>query len=365
MVAKSLRLGFNCLCFMALASCSTQVPPAPQMMPESAKPAVSVPTTLSAQPTPTKIALLIPMDGGLANAGKAIKAGFDEGYASSSIHPSVTVYDTSQGSITSIYQKAIQDGANYVVGPLDKAKVADLANSGDIKVNTIALNDIAGEGTVPYLFQFSLSPNAEAQQVADKAAAAGYHTAILITPSGAWGESIAQSLQTEWQHDGGVISHSLSVNNDQNLKQKIQGLSSNADVVFLIARPSLAREIAPLLPSAVPVYGTSLIYSGLLDSTKDKNLNGVRFCDEPLVIDQDGQWSALRQQLTLSQPVFVQQYIRLYGLGYDAAQLTQNLSALNTGVSGATGQLSLGMNQHIVRKLSWAIFQKGIPSGTN
>jgi outer membrane PBP1 activator LpoA protein len=84
-----------------------------------------------------------------------------------------------------------------------------------------------------------------------------------------------------------------------------------------------------------------------------------------LVVDQDGRWSMVRQQLTLSQPVFVQQYIRLYGLGYDAAQLTQNLSALNSGVSGATGQLSLGSDQHIVRKLSWAIFQKGIPTEVN
>ncbi|MDX2164199.1 MAG: penicillin-binding protein activator [Gammaproteobacteria bacterium] len=365
MVAKSLRLGFSCLCFMALTGCSSQMFSASPAVPEPAKPAAALPMTLSQQPQPTKIALLIPLSGGLENAGKAIKAGFDASYASSSFHPAVAVYDTSQGDITSIYQKAIQDGANYVVGPLDKSKVTELEKSGQVRVNTIALNDADGNNIVPHLFQFPLSPTDEAQQVANKAAAAGYRTAILITPSGSWGETIAQSLRAQWQHDGGVVSQSLSVNNDENLKEKIQGLTAHADVIFLVARPSLAREINPLLPNTIPVYGTSLIYTGLLDSAKDKNLNGIKFGDEPLVIDQDGRWSMVRQQLTLSQPVFVQQYIRLYGLGYDAAQLTQNLSALNSGINGATGQLSLGSDQHIVRKLSWAIFQKGIPTEVN
>jgi hypothetical protein len=320
------------------------------------------PLELSPQPQPTQVALLLPLTGGLANAGKAIQAGFNAGYAAGSVHPTVKVYDTVDGSITSIYQQAIKDGANYVVGPLDKQKVAELSKSGDVKVNTIALNDAAGSAVVPLYYQFSLSPNAEAAQAADKASKAGYHTALLITPSGSWGEDIAKSLQTEWQKDGGSITESLSVSNDENLSEKIKGLSQKVDVVFLIARPSLAREIKPLLASHLPVYSTSLIYSGLLNSDKDKKLNGVMFCDEPLVLASDGQWASVRQQLTLSQPVSVQQYIRLYGLGFDAALLTQNLSAINSGINGATGQLTLGSDQHIVRRLSWAVFQAGIPN---
>jgi outer membrane PBP1 activator LpoA protein len=155
---------------------------------------------------------------------------------------------------------------------------------------------------------------------------------------------------------------SLAVSTDQNLKEKIQGLSQNADVIFLIARPSLAREIKPLLNNNTPVYGTSLVYSGLLNSEKDRALNGIIFCDEPLVVDQDGRWASMRQQLTISQPVFIQQYIRLYGLGFDAATLTQNFSGINSGINGATGQLSLRSDQHIVRRLTWAVFQKGFPN---
>lgn len=366
MVAKSLRLGFSCLCFLALSGCESQLfsssIPAPVGSLTSQAALSSKPLELSPQPQPTQVALLIPLTGGLANAGKAIQAGFNTGYVSSSVHPIVKVYDTEDGDITSIYQKAVKDGANYVVGPLDKQKVAELAKSGDIKVNTIALNEASGIAVVPLFYQFSLSPNAEAVQVADKASKAGYRTALLITPSGSWGEDISRSLQAEWQKDGGSITESLTVGNDENLKEKIQGLSQKVDVVFLIARPSIAREIKPLLANNLPVYGTSLIYSGLLNSDKDKNLNGVMFSDEPLVLDSDGQWSGVRQQLTMSQPVFIQQYIRLYGLGLDAATLTQNLSALNSGINGATGQLSLGSDQHIVRRLSWAVFQKGIPN---
>lgn len=365
MVAKSLRLGFNCLCFMMLAGCSSQISTGPTMTPGASKSIAALPMTLSPQPQATNIALLVPLSGGLANAGKAIQAGFEASYASSATHPTVTVYDTSGSDIRTLYQKAIHAGANYVVGPLDKTKVTELAKGGQIQVNTIALNDADGDEIVPHLFQFPLSPSEEAQQVANKAAAAGFHSAILITPSGAWGETIAQSLRAQWQNDGGTIVQSLSVSTDENLKEKIQGLSSSVDVIFLIARPSLAREINPLLPENIPVYGTSLVYSGLLNSAKDQNLDGIKFCDEPLVLDKDGRWSVLRQNLTLSQPVFVQQYIRLYGLGYDAAQLTQNMTAINSGINGATGQLSLGADQHIVRKLSWAIFQNGIPNEIN
>ena len=368
MVTKSLRLGFSCMCFIALSGCSSQMSsstPAPvSNLTTQPATAVVTPVTLSPQPQPTQVALLVPLNGGLENAGKAIQAGFNAGYARSAIHPTIKVYDTSSGDITSIYQQAIKDGANYVVGPLDKSKVTALSKSGDIKVNTLALNDAEGDAVIPQLYQFPLSPNAEAVQVADKASQAGYHTALLITPSGAWGEDIARSLQAEWQKDGGTVVGSLAVSSAENLKEKIEGLPQNADVIFLVARPSLAREINPLLKSNIPVYSTSLVYSGLVNSEKDKNLNGIRFCDEPLVLDSSGQWAVMRQQLTISQPVFIQQYIRLYGLGFDAAGLTQNFSGINTGISGATGQLSLGSDQHIARRLTWAVFQKGIPNTT-
>jgi len=371
MVAKSLRLGFSCLCFIALSGCSSQMSsstaaPVSNLTSQPAIAAVVAPATLSAQPQPTQVALLLPLNGGLENAGKAIQAGFNAGYARSAIHPTIKVYDTSSGDITSIYQQAIKDGANYVVGPLDKNKVTALSKSGDIKVNTIALNEAEGTPTsvVPQFYQFSLSPNAEAVQVADKASQAGYHTALLITPSGAWGDDIARTLQAEWQKDGGTVVGSLAVSTDEKLKEKIDSLPQNADVIFLIARPSLAREINPLLKNNIPVYSTSLVYSGLINSEKDKNLNGIRFCDEPLVLDSSGQWAVMRQQITISEPVFIQQYIRLYGLGFDAAGLTQNFSGINSGINGATGQLSLGSDQHIVRRLTWAIFQKGIPNAT-
>ncbi|HEV2613088.1 MAG TPA: penicillin-binding protein activator [Gammaproteobacteria bacterium] len=370
MVAKSLRLGFSCLCLFALSGCisneiSSMSASVTSLTAQPATTKTSGPVELGPQPQPTQVALLVPLMGGLANAGKAIQAGFKAGYGSSAVHPTIKVYDTSSGDITSIYQQALKEGANYVVGPLDKPNVSTLANSGDIKVDTIALNDVQNNTTViPNFYEFSLSPSAEAQQAADKASQDGYRKALLITPSGSWGDDIAKALQTQWQKDGGTIAGSLSVSNDENLSEKIQSLAQNYDVVFLIARPSLAREIKPLLAKNMPVYGTSLIFSGLLDSAKDTRLNGVMFCDEPLVLDSNGQWASMRQALTLSQPVVIQQYIRLYGLGFDAAVLTQNFSAINSGISGATGQLSLSSDQHIVRRLSWAKFQKGIPIET-
>jgi outer membrane PBP1 activator LpoA protein len=374
MLSKFLQ---TCLLMMSLTGCSM----VSDMMPtfNSNSNSTPNPTTnpaLTQNPipiiTPTiphQIALLLPLQGDLANAGKAVQTGFNDAYEQSAIKPQIKIYDTgsqSDQNINALYNKAVQEGADYVVGPLEKSKVAVLENNENIKVITLALNNSDKPLSNPNLYEFSLSPTDEAKQVADKASKDGYSAALLITPSGSWGKNIANVFTQQWENNNGTVVGQMEVDNSVGLNPKVQSLlqTQNFDVVIMIVRPVLARQIMPVLKSYsnnIPVYSTSLVYSGLMNAGKDQDLNGLQFCDMPLVLEGQGEWAKVRQQMILTQPPVIQQYIRLYGLGWDVALLTQHFDQLKVGLSGATGNLTLDEHNDILRKLNFGTFENGIP----
>lgn len=373
---------FLCSCFMMLlltacsnmfASSDESGPPSSSLFDNTITKSTGVSPTV-----PKQIALLLPLQGDLGNAGKAIQAGFNDAYQKSSLKPVIKVYDTSQSNdIDALYDKAVSGGANYIVGPLDKAKVATLEHHQNIPVITIALNNPDTSFYNTNLYEFALSPTDEAKQIADAASKSGYAKALMITPAGSWGQNIANTLQKRFQNNGGMIVGSIAVNNDDNLNMRLRTLlevqgttqRQDFDVIFMIVQPALARKIKPLLQyyhvGNTPVYSTSLVYSGLLSPEKDQDLNGVEFCDMPLTIASEGQWAALRQEMMLAQPAAIQRYIRLYGLGYDAALLTQNFGELSKGMSAATGYLTLDQHNDILRKLNFATFENGLPQSVS
>jgi outer membrane PBP1 activator LpoA protein len=364
MVAKLLRL---CLLGVLLSACSSLTIPGFSSDEAASSQKIAPTTPTASTKAPNQIALLLPTAGDLSKAGKAVEAGFRDAYQNAPSKPVIKIYDESQ------YEQAIKEGANMVVGPLDKNKVATLEKSGDIKVITIALNNPETSSATTNLYEFSLSPTDEATQIADRATHDGYQSALMIVPEGAWGQKIASALQSEWEKNGGTIVGNTTISNAQDINAAIRDLlevqgnsrRQDFDVIFLVVQPAFARQIKPYLKfyhaENVPVYGTSLIYTGLMNMGKDNDLNGVIFCDMPLVLDQAGKWAEVRQLLQVNQPMAVQQYIRLYGLGWDAALLTQNFGALDQGVNGATGNLYKNTQNAILRKLTFAVFDNGVP----
>src|SRR3990167_10584946 len=97
---------------------------------------------------PQNIALLVPLSGGLSTYGTAIRNGFFTAYYAekdaTGYSPVITVYDTNGQTIQSLYQKAVQEGANFVVGPLNKAEVATLIKMPSITIPVLALNETEG-----------------------------------------------------------------------------------------------------------------------------------------------------------------------------------------------------------------------------
>ena len=294
----------------------------------------------------------------------------------------MSFYDTSTNPDTAaLYQQALNEGADTVIGPLTKDNVRTLLNKGNFPVPTLALNytDLTFGSLPTNFYEYGLSPDDEAQQVADKAALSGHSRAIIIAPDDSWGKRISSILVKRWQSVGGSVSDTLYFNQKTNLTQSVAALlhvnpkedrakmqkdnnkttleqqrRQDFDVIFLLATPVNAREIVPLLryyyADNIPIYSTSAIYSGKATPEKDSDLNGVMFADIPWVLQNNMQGGDNN---------------RLYAVGRDAFLLSTQFARLNKlpnfPIHGATGELMLTSQQKIYRYLSWAQIHNGRP----
>ena len=142
----------------------------------------------------------------------------------------------------------------------------------------------------------------------------------------------------------------------------------DVDVIFMAAPPDQARQLKPLFDfyyaEDVPVYATSSIYSGHPNAKRDRDLNGVIFCDMPWLLSPERS-KEVRTLLNQNAPNQSDQYNRLFAMGVDAFELTQWLSYMESNheahVSGATGNLYLTRGNLVERKLTWAKISDGVP----
>lgn len=319
------------------------------------------------------VVLLLPLQGSMASAGQAVKAGFLAENQNNNAQV-VTIDTTQYPSINSAYAVAQQKNPSMIVGPLSKADVMQLQQL-NISVPTLALNYADETSALPSnLYEFSLSPLDEARQTADRAAQDNHHAALVIYPSGDWGKTVANALETEWQQQNGtIVGTTVLSSNDGDLSNQISTLlqadtknqthRQDMDVIFLIASPAQARLVKPLFKyyfaGDVPVYATSMIYGGNQQPALNDDLDGIKFCDMPWLIDNSGSLAQQRNQVVQS---FSPTQLRLYAFGMDAYLLSQQLNKLGSspsqGVSGATGLLYVDQ-QRIHRQLQWAQFQNG------
>ncbi len=348
---------------------------------------------------PTKqIALLLPLTGKHADSAKAIREGFLASYYQQTGNkPIVKVYDTTkEQDVQRVYHLAVDEGADFVVGPLSKEDVHRLSLMPSFKTPVLALNHHPEvRANVKDFVQYTLAPEAEAQQIADKAWQKGYRSAALIVPDNAWGKRIASAFSDQWKHHGGRVVRTvhtnaqhdqsapvrrlLGIDESQQRANQIKSLLTEKvdfqprrrkdfDVIVMAAPPDQARQLKPLFDfyyaEDVPVYATSSVYTGHPNAKRDRDMNGVVFCDMPWLLDaQHG--SNLRKLLTQTENQS-DQYNRLFAMGADAYQISTSFNSLQSGgnVIGATGQLSLN-NNNIQRQLSWAKIVDGIPSSIN
>lgn len=334
---------------------------------------------------PHQMALLLPLSGPLAGPGGAIRDGFMAAANKEGNSAAIRLYDTGKGSVAELYQQALAEGADYVVGPLSKPDVASVAAL-DHPVPTLLLNDMETDLN-SNAYRFGLSPANEARQVAVKAGKSGHKRALIISPAGPWGDEIVGAFSSQWQTMGGTVADKLSYANNSDLNIAIKALlrvtdsqtrekqikqllghniqvaqnrRQDFDMIFLLAYPSKARQIMPLLKyyfaGNVPVYATSTVYSGSVNAMKDKDLDGIIFCDMPFVFKN--------QMGSRNWPEQLNSYNRLYALGMDsyalATQLNQLLLFPAMGIHDKSGVLYLNRAQQVARIPAWGQFKSGV-----
>lgn len=348
----------------------------------------------AAKDRPDSVALLLPLNGPLADAAAAVRDGFITAYYSALAQgypvPQVRFYDSGTDDVISLYNQALDAGTRLVIGPLDKQQVATLASVANLPVPTLSLNYV-DNGTAKNLYQFGLAPEDEARQAAEQAITEGARLAAILYPEGEWGARVAEAFRQRFESLGGIVTtHNTYADNATAATRQLLDLGQSEararqlnlltslrvefeprrrqdiDVIFLVAAAGQARQLKPALnfnyASDIPVFATSHVYAGTPAADIDSDLNGIRFVDIPWVLDHQ---SALHQDAERVWPSGHGRYERLFALGIDAYRLHTRLAMLQSlpesFLPGVTGQLSLDDQQRLVRELQWAWFSRGVP----
>ncbi len=350
---------------------------------------------------PRQIAVLLPESGRFQWVAAALRAGIIAAYFEQppAERPSLRFYDSADpNQLWPLFQQAVADGAEMVLGPLDKDAVIQLARAGELPVPVLALNQVPPEpGFAPELYQFALAPEDEARQAAERAWSQGFSRALVLTPADDWGERLYASFRERWlELGGGIADHQrydpqqrdysdtlralLDLDLSRDRLQEMQRLlgrnlefeprrRADAEFVFLAARPDPARALRPQLQfhhaGDLPVLASSHLFNGERNPARDRDLDGISFPDLPWLFDQAPNPGLSRDRLAATLPDFSQRLARFYAMGIDSYILVAHLARLRrnpgSGLDANTGQLYLDDFNRVHRRLTWARFIDGSP----
>jgi len=343
-----------------------------------------------------QIALLMPISSDFQDAAIAIMDGFS--LASSQgmgvNMPKFRIYDYGNQTelIEAYYEAALRDGADFVIGPLGKSAVESLARREKFPVPTLVLGHLESVNDQnDNIFQFSLSPEDDAEAVADRAYSDGARHAVALYPDTKQGHRIFSAWSAQWKILGGRVTQSYAYDiavsdHSQSIKALFNiDLSStrlnelrdalpntpsvkfsarrrqDIDVVFLLGNTQQTRLIKPQIEfhhaHDLPVYSLKSNYIGIPDLVADLDLEGVIFGDIPWILNHGLVSQSLRKQVPKKKSRYGTVLDRFYALGMDSYGLTQNIHLMqrnnNLAYKGTTGTLRLEANGRIRRQLEW------------
>ncbi|MCY4028732.1 MAG: penicillin-binding protein activator, partial [Acidobacteria bacterium] len=156
-------------------------------------------------PSPRRVAVLLPLSGRLANAGERVRDGFLAGYYAAGPLPtqSVALYDTAAAPLDALYEEALADGAEAIVGPLSKDNVARMWEL-DPVLPTVTLNTIAPRAAgaaAPRMIQFALAVEDEGRALAHRIGVDGRRRILVFRTRAEWSERAAVALEKHLPDD--------------------------------------------------------------------------------------------------------------------------------------------------------------------
>ena len=344
---------------------------------------------------PSSIALILPESGRFARAAQVIKEGFMEAYnhSQAGYQPSLSFYDSSLYSSVELYNQAVSEGAELVIGPLGKDNIQALGGDIELTVPVLALNHVP-DLIVDNLFQFGLSPIDEAIQISNKASSSGHEKVLLLAADSSQGARMVSYISDDWeQNEGTILEYQFYTPKENDFSKPIKALLNldesryrynqvrrflateinfserrrqDVDAIFLSAKPQEARSIYPQLQfyhaKDVPVFSTPQVYTGKSSPSLDMDLEKITFCDIPWLFPLAYPGELSKDALQNVWQSFPNKYFRLMALGIDSFNLISHLGILDSEYYlGATGKLLLNQENRITRQLVCAKFIKGEP----
>ena len=349
-------------------------------------------------PVPSRVAILLPTEGGLGAAAKAIRDGILSAYLEHPGDAAIRFYSSGNDSESAIaaYLQAREDGATQIIGPLRINSTRALSNMDDLSVPILLLNQATNDGPLnpertTIVNSLALSRTEEATAIASAALAQGQKQAIVIVPDSGWGTRIEAAFTNVFEQGEGQISataHFNSATSDHSdmltqllrideSKQRKTDLQSwlgvplnfeaqrrdDFDFVFLAATPAEGRELKPLLrfhdAGDIPVYAMGRVYTGRVAPASDQDLNGIIFPATPWQLQPTD-----NAALTL-ESVRGGERGNLFALGQDAWRLLPWLPLMQKDPDlwfpGDVGPLRLQADGSLYRHPVWAQFTAGRP----
>ena len=341
----------------------------------------------------TQVAVLLPLTGRQSVAAALVRDGFlaAVNLLPEAQRPVVKLYDTGEVSVGSALLAAQAEGAGFIVGPLMHDEAVTAVNENTRRTPMLLLNALPAElGTPTNVWQYALSPEDEARQVARRALATGQRRAVIIAPSGDWGTRVVAAFREELAAGGGTvldqqaydparseftapITAALHVDESRARHKRIEAIvggklqfeprrRADIDFIFAAGQPVALRQIRPLLrffyASDVPTYMTSDGFEPEMNANRD--IDGVLFPDMPWMLQDQGSVADTR---TATQATWGDKGLRLprlFAFGYDAGQLVLALRnpQWQWPLAGVTGRLTPDPQRRIRRDLDWAQINK-------
>jgi len=347
---------------------------------------------------PANVAVLLPLSGKQKVIGETIRDGYLTAlYSLSEVNarPIIRFYDTAKSSAIAAYDLAVNNGAEFIVGPLLKPEVNAIADRIDT-VPTLALNFAIEDKKAPaLLYQFALAPEDEARSVARRAVAEGWFNAVALVPQNSWGTRVYNAFQQELIEQGGQVLAAKAYQDDTpdfsdtirnvllldesearrdrlaaNLDEQLEyepRRRTDVDFIFIGAKAKNAKSLRPQLrfhyAGNLPTFATSDIYIPGLEDNSD--LDGIIFPDVPWLINPTA--AIAEQQVTLKKfwGANADKLARYFALGYDAYQLSAALNGrsgrFKLEISGMTGDIEMDRNGQLHRDLDFARIKGGKP----
>ncbi len=346
-----------------------------------------------------QVAVLLPLtDPATAEAAGAIRDGLIAAWVKAGREPVLRFFDVGPdpGNARRVYDSAVSNGADAIIGPLRKPAVAAIVTQQTVPLPTITLNtvDIPARNVASNnVIQFGLAPEDEAEAAALRAVALSLNNAVILQSDDERGDREARAFQdTMFRHGGDVVHVGILPQNEYDYSEQIRealaitdsdlrfrtlsanigrrlffepSIRNDVDVVFLAISNEQARSVRPQLDffhaAQLPRIGTSRIAALAADEKADRDLNSIFYADAPWVLRKALREDPLRQEVIDNFPEADGVFARLYALGIDAFTLATALQALGDGetIQGYTGDLTLDADGHVERRLDWAQYREG------